>query len=82
MCLNMFLVLEICSPVGVKYLLNQITTVSYKAVFLTIPFASFYSQSMYIVAITEYILRACENQPQFSVYENFSPKEWKALNSG
>lgn len=79
MCLNMFSVLEICSPMGVKYLLNQITTVFCKAVFLSIPFASFYSQSMYIVAISEYILRACENQLRFSVYKNFSPKEWKAL---
>lgn len=75
----MFSVLEICSPRDVKYLLNQITTVFYKAVFLSIPFASFYSQSVYIVAITEYILWACENQLQFSVYKNFSPKRWKAL---
>lgn len=79
MCLNMFSVLEICSSMGVKYLLDQVTTVFYKDVFPSIPFASFYLQTTSIVATTEYIPWACENQLRFSAYKNFSPKKWKAL---
>jgi len=79
MCLNMFSVLKMCSLMGVKYLLDQVTIVFYKDVFLGIPFASFYLQSMCIVAIIDHILWTCENQLQFSVRKNFSPKKWKAL---
>lgn len=77
--LNMFSVLEIYSPTGVKYLLDHVTAVFCEDAFLSIPFASVYLLSLSLPLQNIYFGHVKTNFGFQFTRVSVLTKKWKAL---